>query len=105
MDDPVATTNTTNNTDSNNLLDIGISLTDNNSGQIQETQSNDLLGGILGTDSGTTNTNMMGQSNNLLDQNIGMPSNNFAGVGPQTQYSLDGMMGGVGAPSAGNLLD
>lgn len=64
-----------------------------------------------------TNTNTTGNlldqnpmnqnSNNLLDSNIGMlPQNTFvAASGPQTQYSLDGMMGGNVAPSANNLLD
>ena len=69
----------------------------------------------MNNNTGIIDTNQQfGQSNNLFDQNIGMPTNNsnnlLDATGPQTQYSLDGMMmggggGGSVAPSANNLLD
>ena len=46
----------------------------------------------------------MNQNNDLLNQNYGMPPSGQMNSGPQTQYSLDGMMGG-GAPSGHNFLD
>ena len=50
---------------------------------------------------------MGGGQSNQIDSNANMgamaPQNNI-NSGPQTQYSLDGMMGG-GAPQTGNFLD
>lgn len=48
--------------------------------------------------------NQIVENNSIMDQNMGMAPQSF-NSGPQTQYSLDGMMGVGSAPTQNNFLD
>lgn len=96
--------------DSNNLLDIGIDLMGNgDAGQ----QSNGMVGGGMGQQTdllgGSMDQANQSNSNDLLGGSMNTTTASTINTsGPQTQYSLDGMMGmggGSGAPTGGNFLD